>query len=233
MKTTTKKHRLARDQPKGESLLSFLTQVFFHTRLVRRDCNMNWDDKIPKLDRAKSLDLVRTPSRSRLSGIVTSKTWTGTWTHYHAGRTNPCQKEECELCKAKVGRRWHGYIGIWQPKARRHVLFEFCALPAEALQKYVELTGNLRGCAITAERRGPRINGPVVLSCSPANIDGIALPPPPDIRAMLCIIWGLPEDCLEDDGGYAYAKLATPNQQKLDEIAGPAKDSKARAKLSA
>src|SRR3972149_10012489 len=104
-------------------LLEFLNPFFFAPQSVRRTANMNWQDEIPKIDRSKSLDLERTPPKGRLIGIVTSETWNGCFTHYFAGRTNPCEKNECELCKKGVGKRWHGYLGVWQPKQRRHLLF--------------------------------------------------------------------------------------------------------------
>jgi hypothetical protein len=194
---------------------------------------MYWENLPPKIDRAKSYDLERTPDKGKLVGVVTSSSWTGAFTHYFGGRTNACEGEHCEVCKKGVGKRWHGYVGVWNPKSRRHFLFEFTALAAEYFQKYVEIMNTLRGCEFIAERRGVRKNAPVTISCRPANLDGLSLPPEPNIRQALCIIWGLPDDCLEKVDGYAYADRVQPIQAVLDEIAGPAKNSRARQKVSA
>jgi hypothetical protein len=191
---------------------------------------MEWSNEVPKLEKSHSLSIIRTPAKGAISGIVTSEQVIGTWTHYWGGRTVPCEGDNCEACSQAIGKRWHGYVGIYNPKAKKHVIFEFTANAAEPFARFVELSKCLRGCGMKAERNGRRNNSPVSITTWPADLTGIALPSAPDVKKILCTIWGLPSSAAECNGAHAYAELLSVDSILKDRIDGPAKDSRARAK---
>lgn len=180
-----------------------------------------WSDEIPADAKKHTLEIIRTPMRKPLQAIVTSEAWIGVFTHFANRRTSPCEGNTCQLCQQGIGNRWHGYVGAYNPKLRQHFLFEFTAGPAEEFKHYIDVQGALRGCLFAAERRGLRANDPVIMRCQPANLDGVQLPDPPNIRRILSIIWALPQTALTKERGFAYAERIGVDTEFLASINGP------------
>jgi len=191
-----------------------------------------WTVSIPATDTRNSLTLVRTPAKGKTLAIVTSSKIIGCFTHYWGGHTMPCENEQCPACLEGIGNRWHGYIGIYDLRSRKHLILEFTAKASVPLQTYIEMTGKLRGCELQCERRGFRANSPVIMSCRPANLEGIALPEEPNIQRIMAIVWGLPGSAVKSDGAYNYAPLLKVDGEVMDQVNGPTKSRKALKKFS-
>jgi hypothetical protein len=82
----------------------------------------------------------------------------------------------------------------------QHCLFEMTAQAAEPLVAYYDAHGSIRGLVLEATRAGFRKNGRVYIRCSPTKQPAPALPPEPNLRYALCVLWHLPFTALEDDG---------------------------------
>jgi len=137
--------------------------------------------------------ILRTPADKPLKAIITSPDPTGTYTHYAAGRTTPCESpNHCENCEEGHGRRWHGYLGIMLISTLEHAIFEYTAPTAEVLAGYYRQHGTLRGCGITAQRPSRKPNGRVHIATQPVDLQKWLLPDPLDVHKLLSHIWGIP-----------------------------------------
>jgi hypothetical protein len=181
---------------------------------------INWSDQIPDGSELKTLSIIRTPKSVPLQAIITSDAIIGTFTHFYNRRTIPCTAPHCKPCTDGCGNRWHGYLGAYSVKTHRHFIFEFTAKAAEDFKIYRELQPTLRGCQITAARRGIRVNDPVVIQCRPADLAGIKLPDPPDVKRILAIIWGLTSKAIKPASGYAYSERFAVDSDLLAAAAG-------------
>ena len=194
---------------------------------------MAWCTGVPKADKKQTLTLLRTPAKGKTGGIITSHDVIGTDTHYWGGRTVKCEDDTCEACAAGIGKRWHGYVGVYNPSLHKHFIFEFTQGAGEPFARHIELTKTLRGCAFKAERNGRRPNSPVLITTWPANLDGVALPDPPDIVAIMSMIWGVPATSLKATGRKEYAKKLVLDGELMDKVNGPTKDREARRRQTA
>lgn len=145
----------------------------------------------PSDPRGNSLQLKRCPTSRPLKGIITCKDVLGTATHFYHGRTLPCDSETCPACGEGLPWRWHGYISLYLPKAKQHILFELTAQACEPLKAYREANGSLRGCILLARRANAAPNARVLISTSTADQEEFPLPPEPCILDALSIIWNI------------------------------------------
>jgi len=182
---------------------------------------MDWHDSIPPVEKGNSLDLWRTPPKGKAGGIVTSTSIVGCFTHYFGGRTIPCEGATCKACGEGIGNRWHGYVGVYCMRSRKHGIFEFTAKASLPFQAYIELTGRLRGCEMVSERKGYRGNSPVIITCSPANLEGIDLPEPPNLKKILSNIWGLPSSAVKRGGSHNFAECIEIDPIAMAKVRGP------------
>lgn len=149
----------------------------------------------PPLDSTRyALRLIRTPARGKLKLIVTSDDLLGCWTHFFAGRTTPCTGATCEACRGGASSRWHGYVSVLEPGAREHLIFECTAAAATSFANYRIKHGTLRGCDFIADRTSARPNARVRLRMTPADLAAIDLPEGANLTAVLCHIWGIPQN---------------------------------------
>ncbi len=151
-----------------------------------------WSDTPPSDEERFSYRIVRTPPDKSLQAIVTSGSIEGCPTHYAHSRTIPCEGlDTCKLCEAGHSWRWHGYVSAVLITTMEHVLFEFTATASDTFKTFHGVNGTLRGCSYTAWRPSKKPNGRVVISCKHADTARVTLPPPPNIRKILCHIWNI------------------------------------------
>lgn len=152
-----------------------------------------WQSTPPDDAAGYTLRIVRTPANKPLSAIVTSTDVVGCCTHYAGNRTVPCEgPEACELCRDGFSWRWHGYLGCVLTATLEHVLFEFTAHASDTFANYERLHNSMRGCHFLASRPSGRHNGRVVIQAKPHDQSRLRLPDPPDVKAILCHIWNVP-----------------------------------------
>ena len=162
--------------------------------------------------------ILRTPATTPIDAICTCTSICGCPTHFAANRTIPCEGQPgCKLCEEGHSWRWHGYLSAILVKGLEHCLFEFTAQAAETFRTY-QLTQNaLRGCHFLARRPSGRPNGRVVIAAKPEDLNRIRLPEPPNIRLILCHIWGIPynqpEDTTHDRLPFERIKIRPGNGQ--------------------
>ncbi len=154
----------------------------------------NWTNTPPTPADGYGLRLIRTPQTGKIKGLITYQELTGTPTHYWGGRTVPCERPDCKACEAQIGWRWHGYVPIILPGDHEHVILELTAQACELIKNYAEVNGSLRGTFITAVRATGRINGRVLLTLLPSDLQSIVLPEEPDVPKVMRHIWGIQAD---------------------------------------
>lgn len=161
---------------------------------------LNFSNEAPVDPRGNSLPLKRTPTGRPVKGIITCHDLIGTPTHFFHGRTVPCDTEICPACDEGVPWRWHGYVSLYLPNAHHHVLFEFTAKPSEVLKQYRLAYGSLRGCVLSARRANLSPNARVIMTTGRADLEDVQLPPAPNIREALAIIWNIELSAIEVSG---------------------------------
>lgn len=188
-------HRPLTIQRRTPQLHLFATEPQIETETINHkeiQIMPNWTNKPPETDNRFAHRIVRTPADKPLIGIVTSEHPIGCYTHYANGRTVPCEGEQdCEACKTGFAYRWHGYAAVLLTDKLEHVIFEYTAPPAKTFAAYAEQYETLRGCYFHASRPGKRPNSRVVLKAVPGDLQKWRLPDPPDLKTILCHIWGV------------------------------------------
>jgi len=147
-----------------------------------------------------SLRLLRTPVGKPYTGIITCHDLVGCPTHFYHHRTIPCEDHDCPACEAGYPWRWHGYLSCYAIRSHEHSLFELTAQAVEPIKDYRERHRTLRGCMFEAHRLGTNANGRVIVRCTPADLNSLILPDPPNLIAALCHIWSVPDPSVSTDG---------------------------------
>ncbi len=154
----------------------------------------------PPDPRSNALTLKRTPTGRPLKGIITSGNMVGTATHFYHGRTKPCKTENCEPCLEGMPWRWHGYVSLFNPGSRQHILFEMTAKTVQPLLLYRLAHGTLRGCMLTAKRVNLAPNARVVITTTAADLQQYSLPNEPHLLEALSILWNIELSAIRLDG---------------------------------
>lgn len=152
---------------------------------------MEFQNRPPQTLAFRCLDLVRTPARGGLRGIITCDRSIGTFTHYFGGKTVPCGGSLCQACDDHCAKRWHSYLSLLLPSPEKHVICEITLAAAEEVWAFEDKNPSLREAHITLARRGDRDNGRVSASFSWAMRGKLQLPPAPAIEQNLRVMWGL------------------------------------------
>ncbi len=139
-----------------------------------------------------ALTLRRVPAGAGVRGIITTADLLGCWTHWWGGRTQPCEADDCKACSEGMPKRWHAYIAAWSRDPSYHYLLELTRNAVDPLLAYRKDHGTIRGCAYQARRSGPAKNSRLILTCTPADLNGLQLPPEPNLIHCLAVIWSLP-----------------------------------------
>lgn len=151
-----------------------------------------WTATVPVTPHALAFRILRVPTDGTLKLCLTSNDLVGCHTHWWNGRTVPCTLPACPPHEAGSSTRWHGYLAALLSKTREHVIWEFTALAAEAIEAYRSTHPTLRGALVTAHRFTPKPTARVHCILSDAQVGQLALPDPPDLTAVLSHLWGLP-----------------------------------------
>lgn len=152
----------------------------------------NWSTDIPDEPRGHGLPIKRTPAYKPLHAIVTSTDLIGCYTHFYKGSTTPCSRPDCEPCLNGIPYRWHAYMSAVDVGTNLHFIFEVTALSAEFFVAYRERHLTLRGCQFQAKRWNNKPNGRILIQTKPADLGERQLPPVPDLKKCMAIIWSLP-----------------------------------------
>ena len=155
---------------------------------------------VPPNPRGPSLPIRRTPAARPLDAIITSEDLVGCYTHFYKGSTIPCEGPTCKAHQEGIPFRWHAYFAAVDNKSNLHFLFEVTALGAANFTAYRDIHGGLRGCLFRAERWNRKPNGRCIFQMKPAALGDRELPPAPDLRKCLAILWSLPEGNVKDGG---------------------------------
>jgi len=152
----------------------------------------NWSNVPPVNESTFALRIVRTPADKPLEAIVTSLEIVGCPTHFLQNRTVPCEgTDTCPHCIEGHSKRWHGYLACILVDGLEHCLFEFTKVMAQPFTTYQAVYATLRGCRFQARRPSKRHNGRVVIKCKRADEAESRLPPPPNVKKILCHIWNI------------------------------------------
>jgi len=147
--------------------------------------------------------ILRTPRDKPLLAICTCHNVVGAPTHYVNNRTMPCEgPPNCKACAEGNSWRWHGYLSALKAGSHEHFLFEFTAAASDTFKNYMAIYGTLRHCKFTASRSSLRPNGRVVIACQHVDEASVRLPDAPDIRRILCHIWGVPFNDTKEEPGH-------------------------------
>lgn len=146
----------------------------------------------PDDPRGYALPLVRVPAGRAMTGIVTSDDLVGCPTHFHHGRTVPCEGNDCPAHQEGIPWRWHSWLAAYSPSNDECFLFESTRRVTQVFVTYRKAHGTLRGCHFRGQRRTGARNSRVYLEVKPADIRSMNLPDPPNLIKCLCIIWNIP-----------------------------------------
>lgn len=152
----------------------------------------DYDDDVPAL--RNLWQLIRCPRKGRLNAMVISTYCEAVWTHYYGGRTQPCRGEDCQMCREQGTRRRHIYVGIWHPESNDRNLLEITDRAGKIFLDRRKDKASSRGHRISIERTGPKANSPVLLTFGENIGAKYVIPPEPDIRACLRVIWHMTND---------------------------------------
>lgn len=158
-----------------------------------------WQSEPPKDCQRSAFRLMRTPTSRPLQGYVISHQLLGCPTHYVGNRTIPCEAPHCQACESGIGWRWHGYLLVYLDSVSEIIIFEMTAISAQAFNDYYTRYGTLRGCLFKAERQNSRNNGRVLIQTKPGDMTRINLPKDIDLRRLLCHIWNIPPNQIENN----------------------------------
>jgi len=158
-----------------------------------------WNPPAPEHARSVTHRIIRVPAKGRLCGIVTSPEPLATNTHYIAHRTIPCEGPgECRHCEEGHSWRYHLYIGILITPGLEHAILELTAAASDTIRNYYQLHAETRGALLSACRPSGRHNGRVAVTCHPPKDHNQALPEPLNLMRLLCHIWGIKYDPVDD-----------------------------------
>jgi len=151
-----------------------------------------WSDHPTSNGQLYAFRIVRTPATGSVDALCTSPGLHGCPTHFVSNRTIPCEgSDACKLCAAGHSWRWHGYVSCVLVKTNEHVLFECTAQAADTFATYLCHNPSLIGCHFLARRPSGRQNGRVIIQARTHDLSTARLPDPPNVRRILCHIWGV------------------------------------------
>lgn len=153
-----------------------------------------YSSDVPENPRGPALPIRRTPATRPLDAIVTSPDLIGCYTHYYRGSTMPCEGDTCPACLEGMPFRWHAYLTAVDDRTNLHFIFEVTAIAAKHFTDYRDVYKTIRGCLFRAERWNRKPNGRIMLQLKKADLKDRELPPGPDLKKCLAILWSLPAD---------------------------------------
>lgn len=156
-----------------------------------------WQNDPPTASDFRSYQIVRTPSTGRSRLTILSTHPVGVMLHYWKGRSTPCNRNNCEPCKAGHRPRWKGYLYVMTEATRRILIFEYPERPHPDVQAELAKRHTLRGCMIAVNRAGKRANSPVVITFEGTTPHPDLLPEPDGLCETLERMWEIRQQPLE------------------------------------
>ena len=131
--------------------------------------------------------------REIIRGVILSTRYTGVWTHFIDGRTQPHLNDDklCPGCLLGRSKRWKAYIAVWSERFSRVGLFELTTEAVRTCPAFLNEQNNLRGWKIALERKGIQPNSPVHADLTRMD-PSPKLRPDIDVLAALTKIWNSP-----------------------------------------
>lgn len=152
----------------------------------------------PPRKEACNLEIIRTGSRGKFGGYILSAKMFGLPIHFF-GRSIPCtQRADCPICAKDNKSRWTAYLPVWIPGDIKPKLMELPTAAAEEVNEYQQKYATLRGKFIKLTRPRGKENSRIKVDISSPPLDGISLPPVPQVREALCLIWKLDFTNMDD-----------------------------------
>lgn len=167
-----------------------------------------WTSKAPDPRDFANIRLVRVPATAAITGIVTSHTYLGCYTHWDSYRTQPCGEESCKLCKEGQPRRWQCYFSIMGQASRRQIVVQLTPLAAQSLDEAIERYGSLRGLLINLTRANRRPNSRIIVETRALPMPDPNLPEGVDIKRYMELIWQSTDNQLPDASAQESAAIA-------------------------
>lgn len=153
----------------------------------------------PARKEAHALEILRTQARGKVGGYILSATMFGLPIHFY-GRSIPCtQHPSCPICAKGNVPRWTGYLPTWLPGDVKPRLLELPTSAAERVRDFQKKYGRLRGKLIKCTRPRGHTNSRIKVDIFSPNIEALSLPPVPEVREALCLIWRLSFDNMQED----------------------------------
>jgi hypothetical protein len=152
---------------------------------------VEWTNTPPADQNGFAYRLIRVPAARPIRLIILSPQPIGTNTHYHKGRTKPCDGQLCEACQLGLPYRWHSYIAVHNADTGENALLELTAQATEQLQPARDEFHTLRAVKLVLERPSHRPNGRIHINIHPGRAAELGLPDPPEVQRILLHIWGL------------------------------------------
>lgn len=154
-----------------------------------RATQTEWNRRPPDNEPRGGWSLRRCPTKGFLAVVIVSHDLMGRYTHYFAGRTRPCQGNDCEACNKNMRPRWHGYLCAIDLQTNEKIIVEVTSSIASQLGEWFDSHRTLKGSRMKLERRSPKPNGKITCKLAePAPGTG-ELPTAPDIRPIMNKIW--------------------------------------------
>jgi len=116
----------------------------------------------------------------------------GAKVHFVEGRSQPCVADalgHCDHCLEQRP-RWYGFMGGLVPEAGRLALAEVTFEAADKCPLLHQEGVNLRGLLLKVERIGSSKRGRCYVTFEEVRVK-VKLPPPINIPAALCAVWGV------------------------------------------
>lgn len=160
---------------------------------MRKPPPINWADVPSPDDERPMMLIVSAPTESFVDLVILSDHVEGVWTHWHEGRTIPCQSGQGCVCETmEIACRWKGYLGALLVHSRAIVLAEVTAGAARSagLGPIDIHPVTLRGLPMRLRRARRDRTGKVVVELATAKrVPEDLLPRRPDVRHELARIW--------------------------------------------
>lgn len=135
-------------------------------------------------------EIIRTPTKRRVTFLCLSETVLIMPTHWIRNRTTPCDQHHLAGgCQHESEMRWKCYVAVYAPPNGQTLILEMTDHGGESVIAAEKLYHCLRGRRITVWRSGTKDNSPVNALISPSIDPTVACPPCPDVKAFLLRMW--------------------------------------------
>lgn len=119
--------------------------------------NLSTTDGVPPAGPDK--DIIRLKAGETRTVLILSEEIRAVFVHWNdssgrKGRTEPCQRDQCQGCLRKLPRKWLGYIHVWLMKVKKDAFMELTAGAVEDLTNSLPVKQSLRGTQAVIQRLG-------------------------------------------------------------------------------